>query len=295
MSSVIRPAHAFNQREPLMKRKANLVDSVSNDYDSTKRICQDTARSVEKALKVPVSTLRQGYERVSDAPRNDAYLSHPALHSAAATSMSPSMSSNFPSYHVQNRIPRLTCSPTSTFVAINRVSTDRAVTTHPYCPTSTHSSTLSKISTLPVASSIPSNGGQVRASRSLNSQCKERHGTTTGPQTLDNSSPPVGQVTLHHSSCLSQDNAATKLPSPPADSSELHHITGHNTDHGHGLDTNQTPGLCEATFEQCDLLCLLLRYLFPRVGEKIEVPLLLRSLEQVWARHEQDLRLVMDQ
>lgn len=54
------------------------------------------------------------------------------------------------------------------------------------------------------------------------------------------------------------------------------------------------PGSREATFQQCDLLCLLLGYLFPRNGEQVEESALLHSLEQVWASHEQDFRHVME-
>jgi hypothetical protein len=45
------------------------------------------------------------------------------------------------------------------------------------------------------------------------------------------------------------------------------------------MDRLQTPVSREATFEQCDLLWLLLRYPFPRIGQKIEILVLLRSLE----------------
>lgn len=145
-----------------------------------------------------------------------------------------------------------------------------------------------------MASSIPSNGGQMHASPLLNSQYQGGHGTTKSVQTPHGLLPPVSQVTIHHSRRLSQDIAARMLSSPPTDICELHHTTGHNTDHGHDSGRHRTPIPREATFEQCDLLWLLLRYLFPQVGEKIDVSILLRSLERVWASHEQDFKLVLD-
>lgn len=98
-----------------------------------KRICQDTPRSAEQPLQEPVSTLRRGFERISDAPRDDAYPSHFPVHSAAATSVRPSMSLCPSSCHAPNAEPSAPSSLTSTFVAVNRV-TDGPFTYHRILP-----------------------------------------------------------------------------------------------------------------------------------------------------------------
>jgi hypothetical protein len=193
-------------------------------------------------------------------------------------------------------MPRPTSPLTSTFVAVNRVTADDPISTGSYCLTSTHTASApSEASALPVTSSASSTGGQMRASSSSNSQRRGRYETTKSAQTLDGLLPPVGQATAHHHRHLSQDIAATVLPSPPADISEIPHTTAHDADQGHDVNRLQAPVPRESTFEHCDLLWLLLRYLFPRVGQKIELPLVLRSLEHVWARHEQGFKLAMDQ
>ena len=48
------------------------------------------------------------------------------------------------------------------------------------------------------------------------------------------------------------------------------------------------------TILQCELLQLLLGYLFPRDGYKVEEADMLCNLEEVWARHEQEFKLVLN-
>jgi hypothetical protein len=49
------------------------------------------------------------------------------------------------------------------------------------------------------------------------------------------------------------------------------------------------------SLEQCELLSLLLDYLCPRDGERVEETTILDSLEQVWTSHKQDFESIMDQ
>ncbi|EDU44792.1 predicted protein [Pyrenophora tritici-repentis Pt-1C-BFP] len=69
----------------------------------------------------------------------------------------------------------------------------------------------------------------------------------------------------------------------------------HDTDQQYGPRSNETAGSREVSFEQCDLLSLLLNYLFPRESAHVEESIMLRSLEQVWTSHEHDFRLIMEQ
>jgi hypothetical protein len=69
---------------------------------------------------------------------------------------------------------------------------------------------------------------------------------------------------------------------------------GHNAGQQNSTGSYRTAGACEVTLQQCNLLWLLLRYLFPSSGEKVEESTLLHTLEQTWASHGQDSGLSIE-
>jgi hypothetical protein len=60
------------------------------------------------------------------------------------------------------------------------------------------------------------------------------------------------------------------------------------------MSSFRTAGACEVTLQQCNLLRLLLRYLFPSNGEKVDESTLLHTLDQAWANHGQDSGFAME-
>jgi hypothetical protein len=99
---------------------------------------------------------------------------------------------------------------------------------------------------------------------------------------------------ITHPENFSRNNATRVLPLSTTGISDPTHTMGRTIDHQNSLSSNQMPEPCEVTLSQCELLRLILEYLFPRNSERADELALLHSLEQVWASHEQVFRLAME-
>lgn len=306
VSSATPPAQSADQLDGSTKRKADPRDSVPNaDSDATtrKRLCQDAAMSAEQTAREPASTSRQSSGNITyyPTPHNTCYstaATYAAVRNSAATSSGrPSVPSDAPSQHALEGTPNPANSLTSIFVAVNRVPISGSSVTDSCNMTSTHNApSLSGTSVLPMASYTSTCHKEMRGSLSTNSQRLRRREDATSAQMSHSPTPPAAQVSLSDPipGNLSRDNAARAMPSSRNGVSDLHRAASHNIDEQNNSSSNRMPGSREVTFQQCDLLCLLLGYLFPRNGEQVEESALLHSLEQVWASHEQDFRHVME-
>jgi len=132
-----------------------------------------------------------------------------------------------------------------------------------------------------VAPNVPSSFGQLRGSPLLNDQYLERRdrGRVQSPHSP---ARPTTQVTITYPANLRQSDASRVLSSSRTGTSSTHHPTSCNTDQQHGPNSNRTASSREVSLKQCELLSLLLNYLFPRNGERVEESIVLHSLEQVW-------------
>jgi hypothetical protein len=151
------------------------------------------------------------------------------------------------------------------------------------------------MSVLSVAPNISRSYEQSGAAPSPNSQRQGRTEDTTSAYMSHSPTPPAAQVGIGHLGSLSPNTTSKVLPLSPTGASDLHYTTGHIADQQNNSSSIQLAGASEVTIQQCDLLKLLLRYLFPRNGEMVEESALLNSLEQVWASHEQGSRLTTEQ
>jgi hypothetical protein len=204
-------------------------------------------------------------------------------HTLAATSSErPSATLGPPFHHVQDDLPDPTSTHTNSFVAVNQIPTNTHTAPGP-CGTSV----------LPVTPNVPSSLGQPRASSLPSDQRRERNdaGRAQSPH-----SPvrPTTQVTITNPANLPQSDASRVLPSSRTETSGTRHPTSYNTGQ-HGPNSNPPAGSREVSLPQCELLSLLLKYLFYHNGEHDEESIMLQSLEQVWTSHEQDLGSIMDQ
>ncbi|KAI0568806.1 hypothetical protein Alg130_11931, partial [Pyrenophora tritici-repentis] len=108
----------------------------------------------------------------------------------------------------------------------------------------------------------------------------------------------LGFTNAHTNKFVAVNRTSTNTytaPSPSVLIPDPHPLMSHDTDQQYGPRSNETAGSREVSFEQCDLLSLLLNYLFPRESAHVEESIMLRSLEQVWTSHEQDFGLIMKQ
>jgi hypothetical protein len=292
------------QQNGSTKRKVdarNSVPNAGNNSTARKRARQNAAMSAEQTSREPSSTPRQSSENIPYTPTSDnTYLPPPATYAAvtslAATSSGrPSALPSPRSRCVSDGTPHSTNSPTSTFVAVNQVQTSVSTGADGCNTTSTHTApSLSEISVQPMAPNTSNSGEPLRASLPSDGQRERRHGDIRSSQASHGQIPPAAQVTITHPGNSSQNNATGAPPLSPTGVSDLHRTMGRTIDHQNGSGGNRMPGPCEVTLLQCELLRLLLGYLFPRNDERADESALLHSLEQVWASHEQDFRLAME-
>jgi hypothetical protein len=204
-----------------------------------------------------------------------------AAHTLAATSSrGASVTSGPPLQHVQGDLPSSTITYTNAFVAVNQTPTNTRTAPSP-----------SGTSVESVAPNVPSSFGKLRASSLLNDQRPEGRDTVR-VQSTHSPARPTTQVTITHPANLPQSDASRVLPSSRTGTPGTRHPTSHNTDQ-HGPNSTRTAGSREVSLEQCELLSLLLNYLFPRNGEHVEESIILHSLEQVWASRQEDFKPVM--
>ncbi|KAH6612962.1 hypothetical protein C7974DRAFT_74512 [Boeremia exigua] len=303
-STITPPVHAMAQQNGSTKRKVDArysVPSSGNNSAARKRPRQNAAMSAEQSSREPSSTPRQSSENIPYTPTSDnTYLLPPATYTAvnSLAAISSGRPSALPSPHsrcVPDGTPRSTSSPTSTFVAVNQVQTSVSTGADGSNTTSTHTApSLSEISVQSMAPNTSNSREPLGASLLSDSQRERGHGDTRSTHALHGQTPPAAQVMITYPENSSANHATGVVPLSPTGVSALHPTMGRTIDHQNGSGSNQMPGLCEVTLLQCELLRLLLGYLFPRNGERADESALLHSLEQVWASHEQDFRLAME-
>jgi hypothetical protein len=219
---------------------------------------------------------------------------HAAVYNLTATS-SGSLSV-LPSPHCRNvqNGTRFTNSPSSSFVAVNRVQTNGSAASDSCNTTDMHTApSASEVPVLSMAPNTSSGHEQAHTALSSKSQRQERYEDAAGAQISHSTTPPAAEVANTHPRNTFRGNNPQELPLSPLGASSLHHTTGHNAGQQNSTGKYRTARACEVTLQQCNLLCLLLRYLFPRNSEKVEESMLLHTLEQAWASHEQDSGLAI--
>jgi hypothetical protein len=185
-------------------------------------------------------------------------------------------------------------SPSSLFVAVNRVQTSGSTASHNRNTTNIHPEPSAyEVSVLAVAPNTSSSHEQVRSTLSTSSQNQGRHEDTASDRISHSSIPPAAQNANTHPRNISRSNTPRELPLSPSGVSNLYYTAGHNASQQNSTGSYQAAGACEVTLQQCNLLWLLLRYLFPGNGEKVEESTLLDTLEQAWASHGQDCGLAI--
>ncbi|KAL5395344.1 hypothetical protein PMIN03_013025, partial [Paraphaeosphaeria minitans] len=110
------------------------------------------------------------------------------------------------------------------------------------------------------------------------------------------SAVPIATASLQNhapqsATAVRTNNATRVLPLSPDGVPSLHHTIGHTIEHHSSSERDALPAPREVTILQCELLQLLLGYLFPRDGYEVEEADLLCSLEEIWAEHEQQFKL----
>jgi hypothetical protein len=220
---------------------------------------------------------------------------HVAVHSLSVTpSGRPTVLPSSHSVNVQDGTSS-TNSPSSSFVAVNRVQTSGSTASHNRNMTNMHTApSAPEVSALSVAPTAPTSNEQARSTLSSNSRYQERHEDTASAQISHSPTPPAAQVEITNPRNILRGNTPRELPLSPTGASSLHHTTGHNAGQQNSTGSYRTTGACEVTLQQCNLLWLLLRYLFPSNGEKVEESTLLHTLEQTWASHGQDSGLSIE-
>jgi hypothetical protein len=151
----------------------------------------------------------------------------------------------------------------------------------------------SGVSVLAVAPNTSSSHEQAHAALSP-SQRQGSHEDTASARISHSPTSRTAQIANTHPGNLSRGNTPRELPLSPSGASDLYYTTGHNAGQQNSTGSYRTAGACEVTLQQCTLLWLLLRYLFPRNGEKVEEWTLLDTLEQTWASHGQDSGLTIE-
>jgi hypothetical protein len=213
------------------------------------------------------------------SPLENTYVSPFAAYTLSATSSErPSATLGPPFHHVQDDLPDPTSTHPNSFVAVNQIPTNTHTAPCPY-----------GTSVLPVTPNVPSSLGQPRASSLPSDQRRERNDAGRA-QSPHSPAQPTTQVTITNPANLRQLDASRVLPS--SRTGPLH-PTSHNTDQQHGPNSNQTAGSYEVSLEQCELLELLLYYLFPRNDKHVEDSIILHSLERVWASCQEDFKPIM--
>ncbi|KAL5401264.1 hypothetical protein PMIN04_013122 [Paraphaeosphaeria minitans] len=303
-------------------------DSTITSGPAEKRPCLNATMSAQAFSQEPLPPSRHGSENVAHAPTpNGTHLSSRLTRTLSASPSGTATTLTNPPFRSRlNGAPSPANHRASTFTAVNQLprsdsfASDSCSDSSSIRSVQAASSTTGSDGPLPEVSLSPVTPNEASSHerlRPFSSSTQHQSGlgrkagtdtsyiqtrlapqaTTTYPtEVLTTSAVPIATASLQNhapqsATAVRTNNATQVLPLSAGGVPSLHHTIGRTIDHHSSSERDALPAPREVAILQCELLQLLLGYLFPRDGYEVEEADLLCSLEEIWAEHEQQFKL----